>query len=266
MPHFPTVEISYPRFMPPGVNQVTVKSPALRRRGDITFYRPTSVVEGTSLPLVILLHGVYGSHWAWLGKGGAHLTLERLIHAENLSPMLIACPSDGLFGDGSGYLKHTDADYASWIVDDVPAAAALVDPAVNPKQQFITGLSMGGYGALRLGALHPDKFLAFSGMSSATDFDTLDQFVAASGHTYHLAETNPLDVLGCMVQNRKTLRPFRFDCGVDDDLLVANRRLHGDLEAAGISHEYVEHPGGHEWDYWETHLADQLRFFARQLV
>jgi enterochelin esterase-like enzyme len=48
-------------------------------------------------------------------------------------------------------------------------------------------------------------------------------------------------------------------------LLEANRRLHAELQAAGIAHQYAEHPGGHDWAYWTRHLADTLRFFSSTL-
>ena len=58
---------------------------------------------------------------------------------------------------------------------------------------------------------------------------------------------------------------MRFDCGTEDSLLEANRELHFCLQAAGVPHEYSEFPGGHTWDYWERHLEDSLRFFAKHL-
>jgi putative tributyrin esterase len=62
------------------------------------------------------------------------------------------------------------------------------------------------------------------------------------------------------------LPPLRFDCGVEDRLLAANRALHSALLQAGIEHGYEEHPGAHTWDYWAAHLADTLRFFGRILA
>ncbi|NBO04020.1 MAG: esterase family protein, partial [Betaproteobacteria bacterium] len=50
-----------------------------------------------------------------------------------------------------------------------------------------------------------------------------------------------------------------------DELIGANRILHGQLQAAGIPHTYEEFPGGHEWPYWTEHIADTLRFFAARL-
>lgn len=261
---FRTLELSNPDDTPPGVHFVTVKSAALKRRADISFYVPPGI-RAVKLPLVILLHGVYGSHWAWLFKGGAHRVLDRLMAKEGLPPMMLAMPSDGLWGDGSGYLRHTDADYARWIVEEVPAAAALVEPNSAEGPRFIAGLSMGGYGALRLGALHADKFAAISGHSSVTDLTQLRDFVEEPMDHYPLAETQPLPALDCLKLNAHRLPPLRFDCGTEDHLIEPNRELHRKLLAAGIPHTFEEFVGAHTWEYWHEHLADTLRFFAAAL-
>ena len=78
-------------------------------------------------------------------------------------------PSDGLWGGGSGYVPHPDADYERWIVEEVPAIAALADDRVDPDAPvFVGGLSMGGFGALRLGAKYPDRFRGISAHSAVT--------------------------------------------------------------------------------------------------
>jgi len=242
-----------------GIHHATVKSAALHRRADISFYVPPDA-KVEKLPLVTLLHGVYGSHWAWLYKGGAHEVLNRLTQEENLPPMMLAMPSDGLWGDGSGYVRHRDADYASWIVDEVPAAAAQIDARCIDAPRFISGLSMGGYGALRLGLLHPEKFSGISAHSSITEVTQMQGFVEESLAEFDLTDTDPLAVIDCAKQSSR-LSPLRFDCGTEDILIEHNRTLHRDLLAAGILHVYEEFPGGHTWDYWHAHLADTLRFF-----
>ncbi|HYF34523.1 MAG TPA: alpha/beta hydrolase-fold protein [Prosthecobacter sp.] len=262
---FRTIEISNPAETPEGVHFVTVKSAALKRRADIALYVPRGI-RAAKLPLVILLHGVYGSHWAWLFKGAAHRVLDRLIRDEGLPPMMLAMPSDGLWGDGSGYVRHADADYARWIIDEVPAAAALVEPDCARAARFIGGLSMGGYGALWLGALHGDQFSAISAHSSITDVMQMQGFVEETAEQFVLAEGRPLSVLACIKVNAARLPPLRFDCGSDDELIEHNRTLHRELTAAGISHTYTEFPGAHTWEYWHEHLADSLRFFGAQLA
>ncbi len=263
---FRTIELSDPTLTPPGFHWITVQSPALRQRVDLTVYVPTTADPTEPLPTVTLLHGVYASHWAWAFKGGAHEIVERLVREQRIPPMALLMPSDGLWGDGSAYMKHADRDYASWIVDEVPEAAGQTDARLIGGPRFITGLSMGGFGALRLGALHPETFSAFSGLSSATDLSQLEELCRKSGFQYDLAKGQPKSVLDAMLANRDRLRPFRFDCGVDDFLIEPNRQLHRDLTAAGIGHGYVENPGEHTWPYWQKHLGDSLRFFAQVLA
>ena len=115
---FRTIESS-PR-LPQGLSFVTVKSAALGQRADLTLWSPPGTEPGAAMPLVILLHGVYGSHWAWALKGNAHLTAQRLIDSGTIPPMRLAMPSDGLWGDGSGYVAHaTGQDFERWIVEEV---------------------------------------------------------------------------------------------------------------------------------------------------
>src|SRR5271166_5722261 len=128
---FRTIEISEPRFEVEGLRWMTVKSPALRRRADLSLFVPRQAAATVNHPLVILLHGVYGSHWAWAMKGGAHRTAARMIDARQIPPMVLAMPSDGLWGDGSGYLIHRGEDFERWVVHEVPAAAREALPALS---------------------------------------------------------------------------------------------------------------------------------------
>jgi putative tributyrin esterase len=262
---FHTTETSDPRLEFEGLRFVTVKSRALRGRADITFFAPSEAEKLHEVPLVILLHGVYGSHWGWAIKGAAHRTLQGLVRAGEVPPLALAMPSDGLWGDGSGYLPHLRQDFEKWIVEEVPAAAPAALPCVSTKAKlFIGGLSMGGFGALRLGAKYPQRFLGVSGHSSITHFDQLKQFVEENADDYGVSAENQ-SVFETMLKGRGTLPPIRFDCGTEDRLLKHNRELHQQLTASGIPHEYYEFPGGHEWGYWQTHLVDTLKFFGRIL-
>jgi putative tributyrin esterase len=258
-----TLQISDPRFEHEGLRHLTVKSAALGGRGDITVWLPPGHSEVVHLPLVLLLHGVYGSHWAWALNGGAHRTAGRLISEAAIRPVALVMPSDGLWGDGSGYVRHPDRDFERWIVEEVPWAARqlLPEPLREQTPLFVTGLSMGGFGALRIGGKYGnDLFSGFSGHSSITHFDQMAQFVEEPLERYGAAPEDR-SVLEVLLANRNDLPPLRFDCGLSDPLLDANRQLHAGLEAAGVPHVYEEFPDGHEWPYWEAHLEDTLRFF-----
>jgi len=260
---FRTTEISDPAFESDNLRFITVKSPNLGGRGDICLFIPPGNTA-INLPFVTLLHGVYGSAWIWSQKAGVHRTALRMIKSGEIPPMVIAMPSDGLRGDGSGYLPHRTQNYESWIADDVPAAVMeniLQVSGASPR--FIAGLSMGGYGALRIGAKYPERYAAISGHSSITEVMQMARFVEEPLSTYETDFNSSVHqaILGAGAK----LPPLRFDCGVADELIDANRILHGQLQAAGIPHTYEEFPGGHEWPYWTEHIADTLRFFAARL-
>ncbi|WP_239490212.1 alpha/beta hydrolase family protein [Luteitalea sp. TBR-22] len=264
MAEFRTICISDPRFEHDGLRHVTVKSASLRGRGDVTVWAPQ--VDEPPAGLVILLHGVYGSHWSWALQGGAHRTAARLVAAGDIPPFALAMPSDGLRGDGSGYVRHGDGfDAARWVVDEVPRAAREAIPGLSPEApRFIAGLSMGGFGALRLGATHPGAWRAVSGHSSITHLSQMAQFIEEDVASLGAA-SGDVSVLDAMVGAGDRLPAVRFDCGVDDQLIEENRALHRALAERGIPHVYEEFPGAHAWEYWERHLEDSLRFFAARV-
>ncbi len=259
---FRTTEISDPQFESDNLRFITVKTQNLKGRGDICTYIPPNIKSKVNTPLLILLHGVYGNSWIWSQKGGAHHTANQLISEEKIKPMVIAMPSDGLWGDGSAYLPHNDFDFEKWIVEDVIAAVKEnIDGVTDNSPIFISGLSMGGYGALRLGAKYPHLFKGFSGMSSITDLPQMELFVEEDVALYEQKDESNASVLKLMLKNKDKLSPFRFDCGVDDELIAYNRNLTKALDQAGISHIYEEFEGKHEWVYWQIHLKDSLLFF-----
>jgi S-formylglutathione hydrolase FrmB len=260
---FRTVEISDPAFEHEGLRLVTARSPALGRRADLSLWIPDAPSVST---LVILLHGVYGSHWAWSLRAGAHRTAQQLLSRGEIAPMVIAMPSDALGGDGTAYLTWPGAeDVERWIVEEVPALGRLAAPALRPDAKIaIAGLSMGGYGALRLGAKHAGRFCAIAAHSAITDIDELAPFVEEPLAGYlACAPREELSALYWLRRHRDALPPLYFDCGMADPLLDGNRRLHRALTEDGIGHEYAEFEGGHEWPYWQLHLAQTLRHIDR---
>jgi S-formylglutathione hydrolase FrmB len=295
---FRSFEVSDPALAPGGLRFLTVKSVALGQRADLTLFVPAQASGARQLPLCVLLHGVYGSHWAWAFRGAAHVTAARLIDAGRIPPLVLAMPSDGLWGDGSGYATHrhglgagrNSPDVERWIMDEVPAAARQsCDALSGDSPLLLAGLSMGGFGALRLAGRHRCRVTAASGLSSATDAAQLSPLIDEGCEAWaeedgRLLSALTRDLPGCEdrggdVQesarpvfapslepaSRAPLPPLHFACGLDDPFLAANRQLHAELSALDIRHEYAEHPGGHDWAYWSTHLEDSLLFFARAL-
>ena len=260
---FATIDLSDPTYEFENLRFLTVKSPALQGRGDITLYIPAEAEAGTAVPLVLLLHGVYGSHWNWALKGGAHRTAESMIAAADIPPLILAMPSDGLWGDGSGYFAHQSINYEAWIVEDVIDCLIETVPAIDDQSPvFISGLSMGGYGALLLGAKYPERFAGISAHSSMTHFDQFEIFARQPMATYQPASESDKSVFYWLQKHQERLPPLRLDCGAEDLLIAHNRELRQALLDHGIDHTYEEFEGSHSWAYWSEHLKDTLRFFG----
>jgi enterochelin esterase-like enzyme len=244
-----------------GVSFVTVYSPALRRRADITLFVPPGK-PNQALPLLILLHGVYGSHWNWAVLGNVPGTATEMFKEGSIGQFAIAMPSDGLWGDGSGYVVHRKLNAESWIMDDVPACVRVVCPELQGERIFLAGQSMGGFGALRIGAKYAPRVAGISAHSAVTSLTDLMPHVQEPMREYQAAGKRDTDILYWMRRNRAQLPPVRFDCGTEDALLESNRALHGALLKERIPHSYEEYPGGHDWVYWQQHVRATLRFVS----
>ena len=256
---FRTIEFSDPQYESHNLRFITVKSNNLKGRGDICLFLPP-LLNVKNIPLVILLHGVYGSAWHWAYKGGAHIAAWEMMEKKEIQPMVIAMPSDGLWGDGSAYLPHHGCDFEKWIVDDVPEAVKEQVTAVSSSSDvFISGLSMGGFGALRLGAKYGHRYRAISAHSSITAMEQMSLFVEEPLEKY--GKSKSYSVIETIKEHKEQLPDIRFDCGTEDFLIAHNRRLHEQLNQAEVPHVYQEFPGGHEWPYWQEHIKDSLRFF-----
>ncbi|RCH55285.1 esterase family protein [Mucilaginibacter hurinus] len=248
------------------VRFITAKTPNLKGRGDICAFIPPGTQPGDNLPVAILMHGVYGSAWNWVYNGNVHLAALTMIEQGEIPPMILAMPSDGLWGDGSGYLPHNGYNFEKWITEDIlNALIETVPGATAASPLFIAGLSMGGFGALRIGAKYGHLFKAMAGHSSITSLPQMKLFVEEDLAEYAQSDNTDEDVLATVLKYKDTLPPMRFDCGETDLLIEYNRELHQQLTNHNIAHSYAEHPGEHEWPYWSQHIQTSLKFFAEQL-
>jgi enterochelin esterase-like enzyme len=258
---FNPVELSNPEFERDGLRQLTFYSPALRGRGEVSLFVPDGVEACKTVAIVLLLHGVYGSHWSWFWQGGAHETARRLLEQRRIGPMAIVTPFDGLAGDGTGYLPAGEKNFEAWICEDVvQCLSALLCGRQQHATFFLAGLSMGGYGALRLGAKYPRLFQGVAAHSAIVEPSDFKKFVRDASRIESV-DSAEASVLYWMRTHKHELSPIRFDCGQDDALFESNRELHQALQKENITHEFVRHPGAHNWEYWRLHVKETLLFF-----
>ncbi|WP_034040838.1 alpha/beta hydrolase [Wocania ichthyoenteri] len=258
---FKSTEISNPEFESNNLRFITVKTPNLKGRGDICVFVPP-LKNLKDIPIVTLLHGVYASAWAWPFKTGVHLKAWDMMQKNIINPMVLVMPSDGLWGDGSAYLPHNGFNFEQWITEDViEGIIENIDMTSNKSSLYISGLSMGGYGALRLGAKYHKKYKAISAHSSLTNIDQMHLFVEEDITLYNQSGKEETAIIEIMLKHKNKLPHIRFDCGKNDIMIAHNRLLHQQLEKAQVPHKFYEYDGVHEWKYWEKHIKDTLIFF-----
>ena len=250
-------------------------STALHKMTGAIVLLPEREEFGGPFPVFYLLHGLSDDYTAWTRK----TRIEQ--HVQDY-PLIVVMP-DG----GRGFYTDAREGYAydTAITRDL---VALVDRTFHTDARrdarAIGGLSMGGYGALRLALRHPDLFCSATSHSGALAVggapvdhtaelpdEFADVFDADFGaELRRLFGENPVggpDDLRALAEgvDRRMLPALRIDCGTEDVLLVENRAFHHVLETLGIPHEYAEYPGSHTWEYWDLHVQEALAFHARNL-
>jgi S-formylglutathione hydrolase FrmB len=200
--------------------------------------------------VLVQLHGKYDDHTSWLYKSNL------LEYVKDL-PLLVVLPDgrNGYWGNLHPHLRYEDL-----VVKDLWEHLHAFFP-VKPARWAIGGLSMGGYGALRLGLKHPDKFCSIFAHSSVIPaYEELEGEWRKGSLIYETTSAQDLDCFHWAEQLDRAKAPrLSFDCGVDDELIEHNRRFHAHLEKLKLPHGYAEYPGGHTWDYWDRHVQTALR-------
>lgn len=254
------VEKSNTSYSRENTTTLTLHSSYLGKRENISVYQSGEITLDT--PIIILLHGVYGANWVWMDLGGAHLVYEQL-KQQGLSDFILVMPSDGSLWDGSAYLPLVQhGNFERWIVEDViEAVIDNIEGATQNSNIYISGLSMGGYGALRLGAKYPEKFNGISAHSSVTSLSDLQQFIENPISDYQCEFHQESNLLYWFNLNATKLPALRFDCGKDDSLYHSNLVLKNALNNLEIDFQFEALSGEHEWPYWHQNLAKTLWFF-----
>ena len=213
-------------------------------------------------PVWYLLHGLSDDHTAWTRR--THL--ERCI--EGL-PLIVVMP-DGGRGFYTDSATEPAGAFETFLRRDL---IGFVDRTFQTRAdragRVVAGLSMGGYGAIKLALKFPETFCAAVSHSGALwRPDLLDAYEGSELHRVFGDRPGggPNDVYALAEGvSRAQLPALRFDCGTEDYLLPQNRLFHRHLDALGIAHQYAEHPGGHDWSYWDAHLHETVAFLVEAL-
>ena len=245
------------------VDTVFVKSPSMNKEVQVVYVLPDKTIskEAQACPVVYLLHGYSGNARSWVAMKPE---LPRIADEKGI---IFVCPD----GKNSWYWdspKEPPYRYETFISSELVDYTDVHYATIPEKRaRAISGLSMGGHGALWNAIRHKDVFGAAGSMSGGVDirpfpmnwemkkqlgeFDTNKEIWNA--HTV----INQIDKL-----NNGDLSLI-IDCGESDFFLEVNKALHQALLAHKIDHDFITRPGGHTGEYWNNSIDYHILFFSK---
>ena len=237
-------------------------SHALNKASQFNVVFPDSPEAPRPWSVLYLLHGLSDDHTTWMRRS----LIERYVLGY---PLMVVMP-DG----GRGW--YTNAAEGEAFEDDlVGQVIGLVDKTFSVKAErsgrAIGGISMGGFGAVKLGLKHPDMFASVHSSSGLPAFlQHPDEAKLLSPEASRIFGANPKDGPEDPFRLAREVNPkkapaLRLDCGEEDPFLRQNRVFHEHLNALGLAHEFVERPGTHNWEYWDARLREAVDFHRKHL-
>ncbi len=244
------------------VDTLDVPSPSMGIEVRAVVVVPDGASQEHRFPTLYLLHGHGGHHLTWLG---IRPDLGEL--AERYG-MIIVCPD----GRNSWYWdspRQPQMRYETFISEELPSYIDGHYPTIaQASGRAITGLSMGGHGALWNALRHPDVFGAAGSMSGGVDLRPFPKnwnVAALLGEASQYPEEWAERRISVQAErvDRAVMPRLMIDCGVKDFFLDVNRELHLRLMELEIPHDFILRPGAHDGPYWYNALPYQLLFFQR---
>jgi S-formylglutathione hydrolase FrmB len=243
------------------VDTVKIYSSSMHKQVKAVVIKPHNYSKRTvRFPVLYLLHGYDGWYSNWI------IRVPGLKEMADNYQMIIVCPD----GAKSSWYFDSPVDssyrYETHITKElIPFIDARYRTYADNKHRAITGLSMGGHGALFLGLRHPQLFGAAGSMSGVFDLkqsrNSYDIIKRIGDTVTNAKNWNDMSILGLIENHSSTPLQLIFDSGEADTFIEANRKLHQKLLKLKIPHTYIERPGSHSWDYWANSIPYQLLFF-----
>lgn len=243
------------------VDTVLVKSPSMHKDVKVVYVVPDKAMAKVACPVVYLLHGYGGNARSWV-----QLKPELLQMADEKG-IIFVCPDgkNSWYWDSpqdpayryetfisSELVNYTDANYAT---------------IRERKARAISGLSMGGHGALWNAIRHKDVFGAAGSMSGGVDIRPFPKNWEMSRQLGEMAGNEAVWEAHTVVNQLDKIAngdlALIIDCGEADFFIDVNKDLHRRLLERKIDHDFITRPGGHTGAYWNNSIDYHILFFNK---
>jgi S-formylglutathione hydrolase FrmB len=241
------------------VDTINTYSQAMKKTIKAVVIKPAGYDGSKALPVVYLLHGYGGNYTDWVKK------VDAVQQQADQFNMLIVCPDGGVgswYWDSPAdpsfrYETYVSKELVSWIDEHYKTIR-------DRKGRGITGLSMGGHGALYLAIRHQDVFGAAGSMSGGVDIrpfpNNWDMAKRLGTYAQEPARWESHTVINQLHLLTSKSLALMIDCGTEDFFYKVNVNLHEQLLYRNIPHDFVTRPGAHNWNYWSNAVLYQMLF------
>lgn len=201
-----------------------------------------------------LLHGLSDDYTIWLRR----TSIERYATAYGIC-VVTPCGGRSFYTDMKYGMK-----YYSYITEELPGVIQeFFNVSDKREDTYIAGLSMGGYGALKMALKKPDVFCAGAGLSSVADirdgvFDNV--LVPVFGEDINIPDDEDLFYLAEKTNSCSQKPRIFMGVGTEDSLYLSNIKLKEKFEQLDYDFTYRESPGSHNWAFWDEYIQYVLKW------
>lgn len=241
------------------VDTIQIYSHSMQKNIKAVIITPDNYASAKGLPVVYLLHGYSGNHLDWITKAKG---FEKAADQYNL---IIVCPDGGYASWFWNSPVDPKSQYETFISDELVKAIDSKYKTIKDRTgRGITGLSMGGHGALYLAFRHQDIFGVAGSMSGGVDirpfsnnWDMARQLGTYAEYPDRWEKNTVINMLNLLTPGSLAII---IDCGTDDFFFKVNENLHQQLMYRNIPHDFITRPGAHTWPYWTNAVKYQFLF------
>lgn len=248
--------------------QMNAFSKALGHAVQVNILVP-QVAEGETYKTLWLLHGLTDGHTAWM----RYSSIERYAAQHKLA---VVMPN----ADRSWYTDTAyGAKYFTYITEELPTLLQGCFKGMSAAREdtLVAGLSMGGYGALKMALTLPERYGACIALSASPDITRkeraydLTEWQGLFGYTMPSAaalggsEHDVFALAAARAAEGCALPKMYLWCGTEDSLIGINRDYHAHLTTLGVAHRYEESQGDHSWKWWDMHIQNGLQWALEEM-
>lgn len=244
------------------VDTLMVRSESMNKDVKVVAIRPDQAVKGEKCPVVYLLHGHGGHAQTWIN---IRPDLPAIADRDGI---IFVCPDggrDSWYWDSPIVQEYRYETFVSKeLIHYVDTHLATLP---DRNKRAITGLSMGGHGAMWLAIRHQDIFGAAGSTSGGLD---IRPFPNNWGMKKYIGERdenlevwNNYTVINQLDRLKDGDLAIIIDCGVDDFFYGVNKAVHERLLQQKVGHDFIVRPGAHNGSYWKNSIGYQIQFFKK---